>query len=172
MKLQELTVQKPDKAVKFPLSAEGMSYIAKFFRFSIAEQRLLLEAATLLGLARLAIIALPFRWVAAVLGERRTHILDASGANSEKITALPVSRVAWAIWLTGRHTPWRSNCLAKAVAGRLMLRRRGIGSTLYFGMAKDEEGKFEAHAWLSSDGVILTGGAESDRYSVLAEFVG
>ena len=150
-----------------------MSYIVKFFRFPVAEQRLLLEAATLLGLARLAIIALPFRWVAAVLGERRrTNVLDASGANSEKITALPVSRVAWAIWLTGRHTPWLSNCLAKAVAGRLMLRRRGIGSTLYFGMAKGDEGEFEAHAWLSSGGVILTGGAESDRYSVIAEFVG
>ena len=150
-----------------------MSYLAKFFRFSIAEQRLLLEAVMLLGLARLAIIALPFRWIAPVLGERhRANSLDAPAANSGKITALPVSRVAWAIWLTGRYTPWRSNCLAKAVAGRLMLRRRGIGSTLYFGMAKDEEGKFEAHAWLSSDGVILTGGAESDRYSVLAKFAG
>jgi hypothetical protein len=68
------------------------------------------------------------------------------------------------------YTPWLSNCLAKAIAGRCMLRRRRIASTLYFGMTKGEDGQLKAHAWLQSGGMTLTGGSNLDRYAVIATF--
>jgi hypothetical protein len=54
-----------------------------------------------------------------------------------------------------------------------MLHRRGIPSTLYLGVAKPSPGSdtpLEAHAWLRSGAVHVTGGARVDRYAVVATF--
>lgn len=67
-----------------------------------------------------------------------------------------------------RHTWWRSMCLEKALAGRWMLRRRGIPSTMYVGMAK-RDGNFIAHAWLVGEGRTVTG-ASTENYATLAAF--
>jgi len=67
-----------------------------------------------------------------------------------------------------RHTWWRSMCLEQAVAGRWMLRRRGIPSTMYVGMAK-RDGNFIAHAWLVGEGRTVTG-ASAENYATLAAF--
>ena len=67
-----------------------------------------------------------------------------------------------------RHTWWRSMCLEQAVAGRWMLRRRGIPSTMYVGMAK-RDGNFIAHAWLVREGRTVTG-ASAENYATLAAF--
>ena len=67
-----------------------------------------------------------------------------------------------------RHTRWRSMCLEKALAGRWMLRRRGIPSTMYVGMAK-RGGSFVAHAWLVGEGRTVTG-ASTENYATLAAF--
>ena len=139
-----------------------MSQLAKFFRLSAADRRLVLEAAAWLGLARAAVITLPFRLVAAIL-RRQKHTRTA-----ENETA--VRRVAWAVRRTSRYTPWRSNCLAKAIAGRCMLRRRRIASTLYFGMTRGSDSQLAAHAWLQSGGMTLTGGSNLERYSIVATF--
>jgi hypothetical protein len=65
-------------------------------------------------------------------------------------------------------TWWRSMCLEKALAGKWMLRRRGIPSTMYVGMAK-QGGEFVAHAWLVGEGQTLTGAGET-AYATLAAF--
>ena len=67
-----------------------------------------------------------------------------------------------------RHTWWRSMCLEQALAGRWMLRRRGIPSTMYVGMAK-RGGDFIAHAWLVGEGHTVTG-ASTENYATLAAF--
>jgi hypothetical protein len=59
-------------------------------------------------------------------------------------------------------------CLEKALAGRWMLRRRGIPSTMYVGMAK-RDGGFIAHAWLVGEGRTVTGGG-AENYATLAAF--
>ena len=147
----------------------NMPPVAKFFSLSSADRRLALEAAVFLGMARLAVVALPFRWVASALG-RREAALDFSAASGKTRCPLPARRVAWAIRRTGRHTPWRSNCLAKSIAGRFMLRRRRIASTIYVGVAKDAGGEFEAHAWLTSGGVILNDDSDLERYTIVGAF--
>ena len=58
----------------------------------------------------------------------------------------------------------------QALAARWMLKRRRIPSTLYFGMAKDEDGRLTAHAWLRSGSQTLTGAEEQDGFTVLATF--
>jgi hypothetical protein len=140
-----------------------MRQFSKFFRLSAAERRLVLEAAFLMGAARMVVIIMPFRWVASVLE---------SNPNGEKIEQMSeqIKRVAWAVRRTSHYTPWRSNCLAKAIAGKYMLRRRRISNTLYMGVIKNSQGEFEAHAWLRSGETIITGGSHLERYAIVAVF--
>jgi hypothetical protein len=134
---------------------------SKLRRLSWADRGLLVEAVACLGVARLAVVALPFRAIAPHLG---THMAESPATDPPDPVA---RRVAWAIAAAGRRTPWRSKCLEQAIAGKMMLRRRGIASTMYLGVVRTP---FESHAWLRVGELNVTGGAEVDRYAVLATF--
>lgn len=145
-----------------------MSQIGKFLRLPFSDKFLILETVTLLGFARFLVLALPFKQVAKLLFTNQ----DLSRIDSE-IKSSPdpkVIRVAWAVRRMSSYTPWKSNCLAKVIAGYFMLKRRRISSSIYFGMTKNNKGEFAAHAWLSSNGKIITGGSNLQRYSVVATF--
>ena len=146
----------------------GQSRFAKFLRLPTAERWWAIEAFAWLGVARLAVLTIPFRRLAASLGIRQT---SEDRQTDSKAPLLPeLLRVARIIRQVSNHTPWRSNCLAQALAGRGMLSRRGVASTLYFGVAKNEQGELEAHAWLRSGETTVTGATEIIRYAVVARF--
>jgi hypothetical protein len=67
-----------------------------------------------------------------------------------------------------RHGVWRSKCLEQGLAAKAMLRRRGLPNTLYVAVAR--EVALEAHAWVRSGDICVTGQAEFDRYTVVARF--
>ena len=69
-----------------------------------------------------------------------------------------------------RNLPWECQCLVQAVAGKAMLRRRSMPTTLYLGVAKDENARLCAHAWLRCGDVIVTGREGADRFSVVSTF--
>jgi len=56
-----------------------------------------------------------------------------------------------------------------AVALRIMLARRGIGSTLHYGLSRD--GGLKAHVWLSVGGTVVIGGAEASDYAEVGTFL-
>jgi len=148
-----------------------MLRLTRFLRLPGTERWLALEALAWLALARAAVLTLPFRWVAGRIGRP----LPGPISMSEPMLQLPppeARAVAQAILRVKRHTPWHSNCLAQALAGYCMLRRRGIPGTLCFGMAKNAQGELEAHAWLRSGGMVLTGGGRLNRYTLVAAFAG
>jgi hypothetical protein len=76
-------------------------------------------------------------------------------------------RCARAISRARRLVPW-CGCLPQAVATQCLLRREGLTSHLVFGVAQNQDGGLEAHAWLWNDGRILVGGETADRYTPLA----
>ncbi|HEX2087349.1 MAG TPA: lasso peptide biosynthesis B2 protein [Solirubrobacteraceae bacterium] len=133
-----------------------------------ADRALLAEAAVLLALARLAVVLVPFRVIARRLGPRMAETPRVDAVEPERLR-----RLTWAIAAVARRTPWRSQCLEQALAAKAMLRRRGIASTLYLGVARGAAGAprpFDAHAWLRSGTVHVTGGAGAGRYAVVATF--
>ncbi len=79
-------------------------------------------------------------------------------------------QIGWAVRAVAQRTPWKSNCLVHALAAKIMLRRRGIASTVYLGVAKDRGKDLNAHAWLRSGDVILTGKRSSGEFNVLSVF--
>lgn len=128
---------------------------------------LLLEAILWLGLARAAVVVLPLRWIMVGLGQS----IGIATSTAQLVGNSELQGVAWAISVASRRTPWQSNCLAQALAGQIMLRRRGIASTLYLGVMKEGPNMLVAHAWLSSQAMIVTGGHQQlERYVVVASF--
>lgn len=140
----------------------------KWRRRSRAERVLLLKAFVLLGIARLAVLVLPFKWLAVSLGRHMNE-------SSKQICASDLRQarmVGQAIRSAANYTPWKSVCLPQAVAAQWMLTRRHIAGTLYLGVAKDEAKpeKLSAHAWLRCGDIILTGAEGHRQFTVVSSF--
>ncbi|NCJ08052.1 lasso peptide biosynthesis B2 protein [Synechococcales cyanobacterium C] len=125
-----------------------------------------LEAWLWLGLARSLILTVPFKHIAPHLG---THRAESSLSLSPE-EAIVAREVSQAIWRAARNTPWKSNCLAQAIAAKRMLQRRGVSSTLYLGVNKDAAGELAAHAWVRCGEFWLTGGRGELHYTVVSTF--
>lgn len=132
------------------------------------EWRLLAEAVTSLVVARLAVWFVPFRRLAARLGEAMAESPTAA-TEAQHAAAAPIG---WAVGSLGERLPGMRQCLVQAVAATWMLQRRRIPSTLYFGLAKDEEksADLKAHAWVRCGTLVLTGEAERHDFTVVASF--
>jgi hypothetical protein len=126
---------------------------------------MVIEAIVVLTAARLALLLLPFAWIAGAAG----NVDDAQAHDRpSRATTDPVSlSVRGALRAAVRRLPWRTTCLGRAMAGRLMLAWRGTPSTLVLGVAS--EGKtFSAHAWLVTADGCVCGGREAERFRPLA----
>lgn len=106
--------------------------------------------------------------VAPSAGEESSAAVTATGGLSGGRARFDGVRAGFMVERVARCTWWRSMCLEKALAGKWMLRRRGIPSTMYVGMARRRDG-FVAHAWLVGQGQTITGAGET-VYATLAAF--
>jgi hypothetical protein len=128
-----------------------------------------MESLAMLGAARILVKTTPEnRLVSRMGGTRFDGPSEPSGKPAAQAHAATAERVGAIVERVARTTPWRSMCLEQALAGKWMLRRRGIDSTMYVGMARRGE-QFVAHAWLVSQGQTLTG-AGTTVYATLAAF--
>ncbi len=118
-----------------------------------------LEACFWLGLLRLLLAVVPFRWVFA--WAERTSCGEASSLDDPEERIL---RIRQALRRAVRRCPWKSSCLVQALAARAMLSLRGIRSELRIGVKGPE---FEAHAWLYSGSLPVVGTEASADFSVL-----
>jgi hypothetical protein len=129
--------------------------IRTYRNFSIAERRLVRTALPLLCFARVALWILPLRRVRSA-ADRLSRVRRARRDISER-------QVGWAIRVASHYVP-RATCLAQGVAAQILLSRYGYASRLHIGVAL--ENRFEAHAWVESNGLVVVGGAEeSARYT-------
>jgi hypothetical protein len=118
---------------------------------------LVVSAWTLLGVSRLAILLLPFRLVRRALGERRDAGTPPAVAALDDATKVRAARIAAAVGLSARHTPWRSECYPQALTARLLLGMARIPHVVSFGVRRDA-GNLVAHAWVHAGDVPVTGG--------------
>lgn len=137
----------------------------RFFKRSGPDRHLFVEAFCCLAIARLVLIAVAFRYIAPFLGQLR-----AESPRHDALAATLATRISWAVQTAGRFTPWKSPCLVQAIAGKMMLKRRKIPSTLYLGVAKHANEGLSAHAWLRCGDRILTGGALKEQFTVVSTF--
>jgi hypothetical protein len=136
----------------------------RFREAGTEKQYLLFEAAVVLAASRLAVAVLPFaylsrHWLGTATSPAEAHaglrVTRAAAAASRH--ALVITRIGWAVRCAARQVPFRAVCLPQAIAAKYMLRRRGIASSLYFGVRKDAAGTWALHAWLWAETIEVTG---------------
>ena len=65
--------------------------------------------------------------------------------------------IGWAIASAAARVPWRSDCLVQAMAASMWLDRAERGYKLNIGVRKNAADQLEAHAWLTSGNLTVTG---------------
>jgi hypothetical protein len=140
-----------------------MSVVAKIARHGFADLALVSEAILLLAVARLALKAVPVR----VLDRYFSKAPNASPPPSDRPV---IGRVRWAVTAAARHAPIQFVCFPQAIACQSMLRRRGIPSTMYYGVAHSPEGVLEAHVWLMTGDRYIVGGETAAGFKVVKTF--
>jgi len=135
-----------------------MKKLHRFVLLSPGERRLLLEAGILMFAFRLALWLLPSR---TVINVARCH-----GFQSGEPTDLGTKQIGWAVEAVSRCVP-KPTCLVKALTARVLLENAGFAARLHIGVAKTNDERFVAHAWVEAQGAVITGGSELERYSRL-----
>lgn len=140
-----------------------MKAAVKFSRLPLPEKRLLLKAACLLYAVRLGLWLLPFRAFRRLLAGSKT-----AAVQTPKAEPLPAQRIVRLIEAASRFVP-AATCLTQAIASLILLRQHGHSARLRIGVAKDQNGLLEAHAWVESGGRVIIGRVPNlSRFSVLS----
>ena len=141
-----------------------LSFRARLRRLDWSERWMLLEACATLAVASLAIAVLPFRRLAAMM----TGAVGAARAPGEQDAT--VERARWAVLAASRRLPWRTVCFQQGLALHIMLRRRGLGSVLHYGVRQEAGKGVTAHVWIRLGGADILGGREAAGFACLATF--
>lgn len=126
--------------------------LRKFFLLKNGDRQFLLLTALTLTSIRFGLWLLPWK----VLYERIRNIAPLSPelARPDDLTWY---RVVKAVNIVSKLMVIPPKCLARALTTQLLLIRQGYHSELCIGVTKNQEGKFEAHAWIESQGKIIIG---------------
>lgn len=141
-------------------------YLIKFIKLPWRKKCFIIEAFFLMGLARMAILIFPFRYIASIIGNQ---MAESSYEVNDK-SHLAAHEIGYIVQRLSSWTPWESKCLVKALAAQIMLKNRHIPTTLYLGIAKDGTEKLLAHAWLRCGEIIVTGNKERSMFRPVAHF--
>lgn len=132
-------------------------------RLAFKKGLLLISAFFLSGLFRFAILFLPFKQIAIIMGTEGVETSsDSKDEHSYKIRV-----IRWAVVTASLYARWKSLCMVQALTAQLLLRAFSIPSTLYLGVAKKEQDQLIAHAWLRSGAEIVTGGEAMDDFKAI-----
>jgi hypothetical protein len=128
-----------------------MKKLNSFLWLPAQQKYLLAKAALVLCTIRLALWLVPFRVLRGLVLKAGTRT-----AGNDRQTSYSIDRVSWALDLCSRHLA-APTCLTQALAAMLLLKHAGHEADLRIGVAKDEGGKLQAHAWVESNGEIVVG---------------
>ena len=124
------------------------------------------EAVFTSAYVKATLLFFPFRKVLAWLGS--AGIQTGESPSPEKIDL--IKKVKFALKLCDRYTPWPTECYTSSLTAKIMLKRRNLQSTLFFGFRKDEQNTLKGHSWLQCSGEIVTGWCDFSEYQVHSSF--
>lgn len=140
-----------------------MRQLNRWLSFSWQERRVLFYACLLLNGIRLSLWLFPFGWVRRSLN-KISSIWICNSANQ----TISIQSIRRAVIMASRYTPGGAMCLVKAFTTQLLLHRYGYVHQLHIGVAKDDQHRFEAHAWIEHEGYVVMGKlSDLDRFKPL-----
>ena len=141
-----------------------MKLLHRFLRLNGSERRIVLEAAAALPATWLAVHVSGFSICKAALA----HGIAAENPAANVLGALErAQKIARLESATARSLFFRATCLEQSLVLCWMLRRRGMSPLLRVG-ARKEADRFEAHAWVELDGIVI--GDASGEHQHFAPF--
>jgi hypothetical protein len=139
-----------------------MRQLLKFLCLAAPDRKLLVKTALLLWVVRLGLWLLPFERLRRLLFRKIQ-----TGPRLRGVDQATVERIAQSVKVMSRYVP-AATCLTRALVTLVLFERYGHPACLRIGVAKNREGKLEAHAWVESQGKIINGGhADLSRFTLL-----
>jgi hypothetical protein len=132
--------------------------LQKFLALKPADQRILIYALCLVIFARVILWVVPFSKV----NRRLAAPVRARTIRSRR----DIDYFMTAIARASKYVPG-ATCLTQSLAARLLLARSGFDAKLRFGARRNDAGAFEAHAWIESNGKIISQPAAVSHFSPL-----
>ncbi|MEN6553263.1 MAG: lasso peptide biosynthesis B2 protein [Methanobacterium sp.] len=139
-----------------------MSIFFSFMKLSSREKHLALQSLFWVLRVRLMIWIFPFPHV-----QKRVQKMasSASRKDSKPDPGVSMPRIRFMIIMASRYIP-RATCLVQALAGHILFSKYGYSTLIKIGVL-NEDGFFEAHAWLEQDGNVVLGESEKDYKTIL-----
>ena len=143
-------------------------YLKRYKQLSFREKLWFFASFSALGLARLFVLLLPFRFYSRLLGKGQGSaafclIADQQEQALAKLIGRNIQRAA-------RFTAWRSKCLEQALVARCFCRYYHLPSVICLGLIKDDDGELLAHAWTSVGSITVTGGSLYRQFTPVSVF--
>jgi transglutaminase superfamily protein len=141
-----------------------MKRINKFIQLTLAEKSLLFRCAGAVAFSTVGLRIFPWHRLQSVLlkiAGRQTRQLHSSRPTVEQIK--------WAVRASSHFIP-KATCLPQALAAQYLLVRCGYAADFQIGIARNQGGKLEAHAWVVGENQTVIGEVkELERFTPLSK---
>ncbi len=137
--------------------------LKSFIKLPGKEKKTVIEVVFLLLYGRILLL-LPYKYMKQYFGNYNEVNSDSS------LNLRELRRISRLIQKVGNLMPWKCTCLVNAITAKIMLRRRNIPATIFFGMAKDNDKKIAAHAWVKCGDIYVTGEHTEFEYKAVGHF--
>jgi hypothetical protein len=139
-----------------------MRTLRSFVRLPWRKQKALLTAGVMITTVRAGLTFLSFETLRRYLAR-----LARGKANRGQPTRAELETIVWSVQTAGRTLPDAGRCLIEALAGHVLLGRKGYATDLRIGVTRDAAGAFKAHAWLENGDRVVLGelGPELQQYT-------
>jgi hypothetical protein len=130
---------------------------------AFAVRLLIAEAIICLLAARLALACFSFRQITGFISRpsRKPELLG----SKRQLARMTVKRAIFTVW---RHIAVKNTCFHRAVAAHFMLRRRGVSTTLYYGVNFLHGRGLTGHVWLQDGLEFIVGQQAANGCHALA----
>lgn len=129
-----------------------MYKLGKLLSKSKSDLSLLVITFILLNLIRFGLFILPFYQLLKVLDLTSNFL-------SKLVTQqIKISQILHSVHTSNYYVFGNSKCLAKGLVTQILMEANGYSPKLKIGVAKENDGKLQAHAWVECNGKIVIGG--------------
>ncbi len=136
-----------------------MSLIVSFIKLSSQDKMLALKSIFWVIIIRFMLWVYPFPSV-----QKKVQKITNNPSKND-LKYVPVKRIRLMIVLASSYVP-RATCLVQALAGYILFSKYGYRTQIKIGVLNDD-GQFEAHAWVEHGGSVVLGESEKDFKTIL-----
>lgn len=140
--------------------------VKKYYSTDKTERKILNRTLIWLICAFVLVRFIPLRWFNLFLGEfkNQTEVT----LNDKQIQVINGFRIS--LRRLKKYLPWKVKCFDEAIAGKKVLNKYEIKTTLFLGVTKEGEQNLKAHAWLKSGSIFVTGEKGYKRYAIVRTY--